>query len=231
MRLRAEYGTGPELKFLAALDRMRLMERSLRRAEIPYALSTGYNPHMKLSMGTVLPVGLWGKKEYLDLDLSQPMEPNDFTVRLNQVLPSGLQVNQTVILSDFQPALMHVINAAAYELVWQSSAISMQQVISKMLSQTRLPIQSRGKKKNVEKDLRRGIYKVEWEAEHMIEYIRIWVGVGEPLNVRYDEIIDLFVSFGVPVDGLLDVYRIGNYVYQNGEYVSPLTLERSFDRA
>ncbi|HBQ86380.1 MAG TPA: radical SAM protein, partial [Syntrophomonas sp.] len=63
MYLRAEYRLGPELKFLGNLDTMHLMERALRRAGIPYALSEGFNPHIKLSMGTVLPVGLWSEKE------------------------------------------------------------------------------------------------------------------------------------------------------------------------
>ncbi|MDD3890543.1 MAG: TIGR03936 family radical SAM-associated protein, partial [Syntrophomonadaceae bacterium] len=74
MRLRAEYRIGPELKFLANLDMMNVIGRTLRRAAIPYALSEGFNPHIKLSLGTVLPVGLWGEKEYFDLELTMPVE-------------------------------------------------------------------------------------------------------------------------------------------------------------
>ena len=63
MRIRAEYSIGPELRFLSNLETMHMMERALRRAGIPFALTEGFNPHIRLSMGTVLPVGLWGKKE------------------------------------------------------------------------------------------------------------------------------------------------------------------------
>ncbi len=68
MRLRAEYSVGRNLQFLANLDMMHLMERALRRAAIPCQLTEGFNPHIKLSMGTILPVGVWGKNEYFDLD-------------------------------------------------------------------------------------------------------------------------------------------------------------------
>jgi len=65
MLLRAEYSVGKNLQFLANLDMMHLMERSLRRAGIPCHLTEGFNPHIKLSMGTVLPVGLWEKMNIL----------------------------------------------------------------------------------------------------------------------------------------------------------------------
>ena len=223
MRLRAEYLSGPDLKFLSALDRMRLMERSLRRAEIPFALSVGFNPHIKLSMGTVLPVGLWGGKEYMDVELSQAIKPGEFMDRLNHSLPKGMQINQAVVLTGSQPALMKIINACAYEMAWQSQRVSLEPVIAEIMSKPQLIVRSRGKKKNQEKDLRKGIYKVEWEAEGAIEYIRIWVSVGEPLNIRYDELIDLFSEFGVPPERLLDINRAGNYIYQNGDFISPIT--------
>jgi radical SAM-linked protein len=67
MRLRVEYSAGPELKFLANLDMMHLMERALRRAGIPYHLSEGFNPHIRLSMGTVLRLGCGASRNTLIL--------------------------------------------------------------------------------------------------------------------------------------------------------------------
>ena len=64
MRVRMEYRVGNDLKFLGNLDMMNLMSRALRRARIPFALSEGFNPHIKFSLGTVLPVGV-GEREYL----------------------------------------------------------------------------------------------------------------------------------------------------------------------
>jgi len=70
MRIRAAYRVGEDLKFLGNLDMLNLMGRALRRADVPFALSEGFNPHIKLSLGTVLPVGVWGENEYFDLELS-----------------------------------------------------------------------------------------------------------------------------------------------------------------
>ena len=78
MRLRAEYRVGSDLRFLSSLGLMHMMERAFRRAEVPYALSEGFNPHIRLSMGTVLPVGIWGEHEYFDLELERDMDEREF---------------------------------------------------------------------------------------------------------------------------------------------------------
>jgi radical SAM-linked protein len=71
MRVRMEYRVGNDLKFLGNLDMMNLMSRALRRARIPFALSEGFNPHIKFSLGTVLPIGVWGEREYLGQYISK----------------------------------------------------------------------------------------------------------------------------------------------------------------
>ncbi|MDD4776022.1 MAG: TIGR03936 family radical SAM-associated protein, partial [Syntrophomonas sp.] len=98
MRMRIEYQVGPDHRFMANLDMMHVVERALRRAEIPYHLSEGFNPHIRLSMGTVLPVGIWGEKEYFDLDMDE-LDRDDFIARMNQALPPGIRINSCRVIS------------------------------------------------------------------------------------------------------------------------------------
>ena len=49
-----------------------------------------------------------------------------------------------------------------------------------------------------------------------------WVGTGEPLNIRYDELTDLLQQQGVPTQAIVDVFREGNYIRINGGLYSPL---------
>ena len=85
MRLRAEYRVGRNLQFLANLDMMHLMERTLRRAAIPCQLTEGFKPSYQTIHGYDLPVGVWGENEYFDLDLEE-MEPEEFKTKMNAVL-------------------------------------------------------------------------------------------------------------------------------------------------
>ncbi|HAA08563.1 MAG TPA: hypothetical protein DCD98_02220 [Syntrophomonas sp.] len=222
VRIRAEYSIGPELRFLSNLDTMHMMERALRRAKIPFALSEGFNPHIRLSMGTVLPVGLWGKKEYFDLELQQPMPPGELCEALNKVLPAGAHIVQAREIERNAPSLMKAVNCAAYGFILQMSQEDISRICQNILNAEKLLISSRGKKKGVDKDLRKGIYNIDIQPYEEFFCLMIWVGAGEPLNIRYDEIVDLLQQQGVPPQAILDVFREGNYIRIDEELYSPL---------
>lgn len=221
MRLRAEYSLHQDLRFLSNLEMMRLMERSLRRASLPYALTEGFNPHIKMSLGTVLPVGLWGLREYMDVEFTEEIEPEYFRQKMNEVLPPGIRIEKAVIIPEKAPSLMKVINAAAYTFVLKNRPFLLEWR-SKVLDAEHLWVKSRGKKKDVEKDLKAGIFKMEIDYENDLAYITLWVAVGEPVNVRYDELYDLLVATGIPSDDILDVYRWGNYIKEGEVFYTPL---------
>ncbi|HEX3012225.1 MAG TPA: TIGR03936 family radical SAM-associated protein [Syntrophomonadaceae bacterium] len=217
MFFRAEYRVGPELKFLGNLDTMHLMERALRRAALPYALSEGFNPHIKLSMGTVLPVGLWSEKEYFDLEINGEMETAEFLGKLNPVLPPDLQVINCIEIPAGMPSLMKSINAACYMFIGHEPD---QSWLDQIWASSSLPVKSRGKKKDVVKDLRPGLFRLE--LEKMDNKICAWVSAGEPLNIRYDELLDLFESRGLTRSKFKDVYRHGNYIKKGNDFYSPI---------
>ncbi|HWQ75049.1 MAG TPA: TIGR03936 family radical SAM-associated protein [Syntrophomonas sp.] len=220
MRLRVEYCVGPELKFLANLDMMHLMERALRRAEIPYRLSEGFNPHIRLSMGTVLPVGIWGKREYFDLDMAG-MDLEEFMYNMNAVLPPAMNITNCRRIEDHAPALMKIINAADYSFILKKGH-DLQALVNNILSRDSLPVQSRGKNKNLVKDLRPGLYRLEITGEDDYDIMTARVSINEPLNIRYDELQALFIDFELNVQDIADICRQGNYIKEGQDFYSPL---------
>lgn len=221
MRLRAEYNVGPELKFLGNLDMMHLMERALRRAGIPYHLSEGFNPHIRLSMGTVLPVGIWGKHEYFDLDLAE-MALQEFIDRLNEVLPPALTILDCQQIEENAPALMKIINAAEYTFVIRTGTTDLQSLTEEILTRDALLVQSRGKNKNIKKDLRPGLYQMNIDATEAYDMLSVMVSINEPLNIRYDELQDLFSEYGISAKDITDIFRQGNYIKEDQNFYSPL---------
>ena len=224
MRLRAQYSVGPELKFLANLDMMHLMERALRRAQIPYLLSEGFNPHIRLSMGTILPVGLWGEKEYFDLEL-QPMPTADFTTAMNNALPPGMHIQFCREIAPGTPSLMKLVNAADYAFMIKKSGLELGDIITQILDQPEISVQSRGKNKSVYKDLRPGIFGITLDTDDQVEIVNIMVSVNEPLNVRFDELLDVFTGNGVDKELMLDFWRRGNYIRQADRFSAPLEIK------
>ncbi|MDR3307856.1 MAG: TIGR03936 family radical SAM-associated protein, partial [Coriobacteriales bacterium] len=91
-RLRINYRKAGRLRFLSHLEVVRALERTIRRAALPYAVSQGFNVHMKHAFGPALPVGTAGLDEYLDIWLRAYLPPHEVMERLQAVCVCGLPV-------------------------------------------------------------------------------------------------------------------------------------------
>ncbi|MGI5911377.1 MAG: TIGR03936 family radical SAM-associated protein [Syntrophomonadaceae bacterium] len=228
MRLRAEYSVGPDLRFLSNLDMMNLMARALRRSQVPYALSEGFNPHIRLSMGTVLPVGLWGKREYFDLETSLEIKGDDFIEKMNQSLPGNIRIKDCRAISVNTPTLMKSINCACYSFILDIPVLLLQEWKDRLLQQEKLVVKSRGKKKDLDKDLKPGILNLEINGWQDLAIVDIWGTTGEPLNIRFDELRDLLITTGINQDNIIDIYRSGNFIRLDNRYYTPLEKVKLF---
>lgn len=220
MRLRAEYSVGRNLQFLANLDMMHLMERALRRAAIPCHLTEGFNPHIKLSMGTVLPVGLWSQNEFFDLDLDE-IDVDEFITKMNTVLPPDMRIKQCKIITSKAASLMKVVNAAQYVFMIKPGQ-DLSALVSRLLDSNELLVQSRGKNKQVQKDLRPGIHSMSWQAGDGVDILSVIVSINEPVNIRFDELLALFADSGLNIKELVDFFRQGNYIKDGNKLYSPM---------
>ncbi len=74
-RLRATFCKQGRLVLLSHLEVARALERAVRRAALPFAVSQGFSPHMKIAFGAALPVGVGGARELFDLQLTRYVPP------------------------------------------------------------------------------------------------------------------------------------------------------------
>lgn len=118
-RLRLRFAKGEQLKYISHLDLARTWERAFRRAGLPVAYSQGYNPRPRLQLAAALPVGVTGRTEYLDLWLTEALEPEGLAARLQPCLPAGLEVLHAEETELRGPALQSQMRAAEYRArVW-----------------------------------------------------------------------------------------------------------------
>lgn len=89
-RLRIRYEIGGRLAHLSHLETIRSMERVVRRASLPFAITEGFNPHMKVAFGPALPVGAGSVGEYLDLRLNEYVPPEQALAALRAAAPENL---------------------------------------------------------------------------------------------------------------------------------------------
>lgn len=74
-RLRVSFAKGGRLSYLSHLEVTHALERMIRRSGLPYALSEGFSPHMKISFGSALGVGIGSTCEIFDITLTDYIAP------------------------------------------------------------------------------------------------------------------------------------------------------------
>ncbi|MBD3166815.1 TIGR03960 family B12-binding radical SAM protein [bacterium] len=112
---RLQYARHEEQRWTGHLDMVRTWDRLLRRADVPVSYSQGFNPHMRISFGPPLPVGMVSREEYIDMDLSEDLSGEELRQRLEPHLPPGIEI-QSIHLHENRPAsLQQSIEWMEYE--------------------------------------------------------------------------------------------------------------------
>ncbi len=116
-KIRTEITKGEEIRYISHLDYASAVERAVRRTNLPVAYSEGFNPHMKIAFASALAVGVTSDAEYLDVEFKEPVYVKSFCQKMRDNLPPGIELLRAVEFVDKQPALMAIVDLAAYDLL------------------------------------------------------------------------------------------------------------------
>jgi radical SAM-linked protein len=92
VRIRLRFAKRGRLRFLSHRDVARSFERAVRRAGLPVAHSHGFSPHPRLSWIGAAPTGAASEAEYVEIGLTEVVEPAAVAGALDAALPDGLDV-------------------------------------------------------------------------------------------------------------------------------------------
>ena len=91
-RLRIRYAKRGRLRFTSSRDFQRALERALRRADVPMAFSAGFHPHPKISYANAAATGTASEAEYVEIQVTERVDPESVRLALDAALPDGLDV-------------------------------------------------------------------------------------------------------------------------------------------
>jgi len=87
-----------DLRFASHHDMMRVIERTLLRADLPLKYSQGFSPRAILSLAFPRPVGVAADRDLLVLSLESPMLRQDLLDVSNRCCPEGLKFSDAIRL-------------------------------------------------------------------------------------------------------------------------------------
>ena len=116
-RLRVRYAKRGRLRFTSHRDFSRAFERALVRARVPMAYSSGFNPHPRISYAGAAPTGSASEAEYLEIGLSEVVDPAAVRALLVTSLPDGLDVVEVVDVATARAgALADLLEASEWRI-------------------------------------------------------------------------------------------------------------------
>lgn len=127
-RLRICFAKQGRLRFLSHLEVMRALERSARRASLPYAVTKGFNPHMKVAFGPALPVGSAGEREYYDAWLREYVPAPEVMRRLQAATPADLAPRDARYVHHKERSLAAECTIAEYRVMLEGEEVDARRV-------------------------------------------------------------------------------------------------------
>src|SRR5262245_27743209 len=79
-----------DLRLVSHHDLMRCFERMLRRAELPFHSTEGFNPKPRMVFALSLGLGIEGWEEVVELELDEALPADEVQARLARQAPAGL---------------------------------------------------------------------------------------------------------------------------------------------
>ena len=200
-----------KMRYIGHLDLLKYFQRAVKRANVPIAYSTGFNPHQLMSFATPLPLGMGSTSEYVDIRLETPMECEDIKAALNAQMSLGMELTEVRRMSEGEDTGAALLRAADYVITLDRKLDNTDELLKSLETDAEWLIEKVGKKKKVrEVDIRPMIYSLKAEnGEFTTLYARI--ATGSEQNLKVDLMLEyMYKKWGFELDYLkIRVTRTG----------------------
>lgn len=187
-----------KLRFLSHHDLMRAIERAVRRADLPVAMSEGFNPRPRIAFPVALMLGIESDDEVFEVDLAEWVPPDGLQARLAAQLPPELPLHGIEVLP---PGAKEEVGAVRYEIEFRTLAPPAPADVARVLAACELPIERPNPEGTRRLDIRPYLIALQLEGARLVADIRITPqGTARP-----DEILK---ALGLPVASPGEAYVI-----------------------
>lgn len=218
-KLRICFRKSGRLRFLSHLETGRAWERAVRRANLPYAVSQGFSPRMRIAFGPALPVGTAGEREYVDILLKRFVPLAEVARALGSSVVPELGLVTCGYVSPAERSLASRLTIALYdvEIEGGSPQQEIERSLGELMGTGRLSVEHKGKQKVF--DLSTALPK-EPEARSVggRTFIRMWVRMGEHGSLRPE----VFVTAAIGPDRVVSVTRTDLLIEDDQDWRRPL---------
>ncbi len=213
-------------KYLAHLELVGIIERILRRIDLPLEYSSGYNPKPQIAFAAPLSVGLLSVGEYFEVKVTEEFDLNRITKIDKSFLPIGMDFTEAIYSVD-KKSIMAIVHDASYILKIETSKQynedDIRNQMKNFLNQDEIIwTKIRRKKKPITKNIVELINNVLILNVNDKKIIfKVNVRTGSTGNLQPDIIIRKFIEFAnlELEDDYIEIERLDIFKEENNEQV------------
>jgi radical SAM-linked protein len=184
-KVRLRFAKSGDLRLVSHHDLMRCLERLLRRAQIPMAHSQGFNPRPKVMFTLALALGIEGRREVVELELAEPLDPAEVLRRLRAQAPVGLDFLEATTIEPGRTVQAHAVQFEFEVPAERREATS--HALRTFIASDRWPYTRVRPDRSVELDLRPFLLSAEVGSQGVLQFRLKMTPSG---SVRPEELID-----------------------------------------
>ena len=198
-RFRISFAKRGKAGMMSHLEMSASIVRAINISGFVFAFSEGFHPHPRISFPYALPVGVESLCEYADIQIKgYNGPPEDFVLRVNSCLPSGIEILSAETISPEAPSLFKLIGGFNYEIYLPNPPITppvptSDERIKSFLKSDTFMISKYNKSTVSVKDIRPLIASITLDAKESI--ISMFVRFGPGGGVRPLEILTHVAGF------------------------------------
>jgi radical SAM-linked protein len=169
-KVRLRFAKCGNLRLVSHHDLMRCLERMLRRAEFPMAMSQGFNPRPKFTFALALGLGIEGLREVVDLELSEALDLSEIVGRLRSVAPPGFDWKDALALPPNAPPPRPRTVEYSFPVALERREVALSQLESLLASASWPMTRHRPNHRDVNIDLRTQLVEAELTTEGLLRF-------------------------------------------------------------
>lgn len=179
-------------RFFGHLEMDTIFKRAIKRTGFAVKYSKGFNPSMRLSFATALPVGMQSREEKAYIYLDRNLLPKLIMTKLNAQMPKGLEITgcEPFVKSKAEQSAVPV----RYVIKMAGTVADLPEKIEQFLNLPSLIVEDTGKKgKKRQTDLRKSVEMIRVINVNTIEMVLKTVGQR---TIRPPEILKSIFKMG-----------------------------------
>lgn len=198
-------------KFISHLDTVRLITRSMKRANVPIWFTEGFNPHAFLTFAMPLSLGFESLCETVDFRLMEEMDLEELAKKINEALPVDITVKE-IYVYETSP---NDIRWAEYKIIFNNPDNKFLETAEKILCSDEIIVEKKAKqgRKKVAKEvnIKEHIKSFELNEENGKLVLKTILSSGTSMNINPMLLIGALVKDTKTDEQDVDIIKIESY--------------------